>query len=395
MARERIDMARVVVLAIGHLVLDLYQGVLVILVPVLRLNLGTSIGMAAMLVAIWTVLSSIVQPAAGMLCDRRDMRWLVPLGVSVSGFGIALVALSPGYELAVLGAVLGGTGTAAFHPEAARRVAQAARQWRATGMSYFSVAGNAGYALGVLVAAPVLVLAGRAGIAWLAVLGVAYGLLTLGVLLRSPVRSSPIPGKGTARTALTPAVGSLIALVAIRSTVSVGIAGLGPTYLQVRRGLPLTVDAGVTAAFLLGGAVGTMTGGALADRFGRRRQMIGSFAMLPPLGLLFLVAPGWIGYVALVLMGASALSSFAVTVVIAQELMPARTGMASGLVLGLGFGIGGLAVGLLGAIADRVGLDPTLWGLCLLPAAALALVLGIPETGLSARTRTTAVEDLA
>jgi FSR family fosmidomycin resistance protein-like MFS transporter len=389
MARGRIDMARVGVLAFGHLLLDFDQGVLVILAPVLRQALDTTIGMATALVAAWTLVSSVVQPAVGALCDRRDVRWLVPLGISTAGIGIALAALAPTYGLALLGVVLGGAGTAVFHPEAARRVVHAARRWRATGMSYFSVGGNTGYALGVLAAAPVLILAGRGGIAWLAVLGACYGLLTLIVLGRPGAPSTRNrTGRSREWAWLTPTMGRLVAAVAIRSTVSVGITGFGPLYLQVRRGLPLTADAGVTAAFLLAGVLGTMAGGALADRFGRRRQLLISFAMLPPLGLLFLVLPGWSGYLALVLMGAATLSSFAVTVVIAQELMPSRTGTASGLVLGLGFGIGGLAVGLLGAVADRVGLDATLWMLCLLPVGALALVAGLPETGtLAGRTR--------
>ena len=109
---------------------------------------------------------------------------------------------------------------------------------------------------------------------------------------------------------------------------------------------------------------------------GRRRQMLLSFAVLPPLGMLFLAVPGWVGYGALVVLGAAVLSSFAVTVVIAQELMPARLGTASGLVLGLGFGVGGMAVAVLGAVADAVGLVPTLTFLFLLPLAGLALAAG-------------------
>ncbi len=109
--------------------------------------------------------------------------------------------------------------------------------------------------------------------------------------------------------------------------------------------------------------------------------MIASFAVLPPLGLFFLTLPGWIAYTALILLGAAVLSSFAVTVVIAQELMPARIGTASGLVLGLGFGAGGLAVGVLGAAADRVGLVATLAFLFVVPIPALVFALGIPETG--------------
>jgi FSR family fosmidomycin resistance protein-like MFS transporter len=337
--------------------------------------------MGAGLVAAWTFASAVFQPLFGLVGDRRDVWWPVPAGLCIAAAGLALTALAPAYGLALAGAALGGFGTAAFHPEAARRVARAAGRWRATGMSYLSVGGNAGYALGVLVAAPLALVAGPSGIALLAVPGIAYGVLAAGVLRRS-VRTVPavIQPRPVNTGQVKPALCLLVAVVAIRSTISVGVAALGPLYLRVDRGLPLTVDAGITAAFLAAGAVGTMVGGTLADRFGRRRQMAISFALLPALGLLFLVLPGWLSYLALVLLGAATLSSFAVTVVIAQELMPARTGVASGLVLGLGFAAGGLAVAVLGAAADRVGLVTTLAFLCVLPVVALALVLGIPET---------------
>jgi FSR family fosmidomycin resistance protein-like MFS transporter len=363
-------------------VLDVNQGVLVILLPALREALDTTIGMAAMLVGAWTVVSAVLQPLFGALGDRGSMPWLVPLGVCAAGFGIALAALAPGYGLAMAGVILGGAGTAAFHPEAARRAAGLARRWRATGISYLSVGGSAGYALGVLVAVPLLAATGRSAIAWLAAPGLAYCLLTLGLFAppatvrpstsRLPEASRPVPVRAMVR---------LVAVVAVRSTISVGVAALGPLYLQTERGLPLAATAALTSAFLLAGALGTMTGGAIADRFGRRRQVLGSFAVLPPLGLAFLTLPGWIGYTALIVLGAAVLSSFAVTVVMAQELMPARIGTASGLVLGLGFGAGGLAVGVLGAVADRVGLLPTLALLFVVPIPALALTLGIPETG--------------
>ena len=385
MALRRIGATRVLALTLGHLVLDCNQGALVILVPALHEMSGISIGMGATLVAAWTFASAIAQPLFGLHGDRRAVWWPIPAGLCLAGAGIALATLAPAYGIALLGATLGGLGTAAFHPEAARRVARAAHRWRATGMSYLAVGGNAGYALGVLLAAPLVIVAGRSGMLLLAAPCVAYALLMTGFLRRSRTdeASAAPPAPIAPGRAVLPAICLLVVVVAIRSTVSVGIAAFGPLYLRIDRGLPLTVDAGITAAFLLAGAAGTMVGGTIADRFGRRRQMLVSFAVLPPLGLLFLVLPGWVGYLALVLMGAATLSSFAVTIVAAQELMPGSVGIASGLVLGLGFAVGGLAVGALGAVADRVGLVPTLGFLCLLPVLALALVAGIPETAAS------------
>jgi FSR family fosmidomycin resistance protein-like MFS transporter len=191
----------------------------------------------------------------------------------------------------------------------------------------------------------------------------------------------PIPIMSAVRAALTPSMGLLVAIIGVRSVISIGVSALAPLYLHLSRGLSLTTAAAVTGAYLLAGAFGTILGGPLADRFGRRRQILSSFALLAPLGLVFLLVPGLPGYVALILFGGALVSTFAITVTMAQELMPAHQGTATGITLGFAFGAGGIAAGLLGRLADVIGLQWALLLLVLLPLVAMPLVARLPETG--------------
>jgi len=377
-----VKLVRLVLLSLGHLITDVNQGAVVILIPVVKASFGLSIGAATALVTVSTVTSSVLQPLFGLLSDRFDLRWVIPGGILVAGLGMAFAGLAPSYPLVVLAVLLSGIGVAAFHPEASRWAGQAAGRRRATGMSYFSVGGNAGYALGVFAMAPLVVALGRGGMAWLLPPAAVVALL----LAPAVAGFGRAPGheeaslKGSLRAALSPVIGLLTAVVAVRSAVSIGFAALAPLYLHLGRGLPLTDAAWVTSAFLFAGALGTLLGGPLADRFGRRRQLLGSFVVQPVLGFVFVLVPGWPGYLALVLLGAAVVSSFAVTVVIAQEALPRHQGTASGIILGFAFGAGGISAGLLGALADAIGLQTSLLLLSALPVLGLGLIAALPET---------------
>jgi FSR family fosmidomycin resistance protein-like MFS transporter len=378
-------LARLLALSAGHLVTDVNQGAIVILVPVVKASLGLSIGAATLLVTVSTVTSSLVQPVFGVLSDRFDLRWMIPGGVLVAGLGVAFAGLAPNYPLVLLAVLVSGLGVAAFHPESARWAGQAAAagRKRATGMSYFSVGGNAGYALGVLVTAPLIVVAGsRAGAVWLLVPPIILAAVLLALVTRFRRAAGEVPAPvGTAvRAMLTRPMGLLVGIVALRSVLSVGTAALAPLYLHLVRGLSLPQAGTLTSLSLFAGAAGTLVGGPLADRLGRRTVILASMAISPPLALLFVLVPNWLGYTALVLMGAVIVSTFSVTVTMAQELMPAHQGTASGIMLGFAFGGGGIAVGLLGKLADVAGLTTTWHVLAGIPLVALVLAAGLPET---------------
>lgn len=379
----RPQVGRLLSLSGGHLVTDVNQGVVILLVPVVKASLGLSIGAAALLVTVSTVASSVVQPLFGAITDRYDLRWLIPAGVFLAGAGILVAALAPGYSIVLLGVLLSGLGVAAFHPEAARWAGEASGRLRATGMSWFSVGGNAGFALGVLVTAPLVGWAGsRAGAAWLMLPPALYAAYLLWEVTRFPAREA---GQGqpvwsAVRATLSPSIGLLVGFIVVRSVVSVGMATFTPLYLQLVRGMPLSEAGAITFAFLLAGAVGTLAGGPVADIFGRKVMLTVSLALMPPLGLAFVYLPNLAGYAALVVMGALVVSTFGVTVVMAQELMPKHAGTASGITIGFSIGVGGVAVALLGRLADLVGLTTTLVFLALIPIAGVLLVLPLRET---------------
>jgi FSR family fosmidomycin resistance protein-like MFS transporter len=376
-----VNIRRLAGLSTGHLITDVNQGAVIILVPVVRASLGLSIGAAALMVTVSTVTSSLVQPLFGILSDRVDLRWMIPAGVLVGSAGTLVAALAPSYPLVLVGVLAGGLGIAAFHPEAARWAGQAAGRRRATGMSYFAVGGNAGYGLGVLGLAPVVARAGRAGAAWVLLPGLAVAiLLARMVRIFGRRQAAATRPRSALRVALTPAMVLLLGIVALRSAVAIGTAALTPLYLHLDRHLDLALAGTIASLFLLAGAVGTLFGGPMADRFGRRRQILGSFLLQAPLLLGFLFLPGGPGYLSLLVMGAVVVSTFSVTVAMAQELAPGAQGTASGLVFGFGFGAGGLGAGLLGALADHVGLHSALLTAAALPVLALPLVLLLPET---------------
>jgi FSR family fosmidomycin resistance protein-like MFS transporter len=155
------------VLAVGHLCNDLYQGAVPALLPFLVAARGLSYTAAAGLVLAATVISSLVQPALGHYSDRRPLPWLLPAGVLVGALGLALAGLAPWYPLLCGGIILSGLGVAAFHPDAARLANHVSGQRRATGMSLFAVAGNAGFALGPLAVTPLVLRFGLPGVGFL------------------------------------------------------------------------------------------------------------------------------------------------------------------------------------------------------------------------------------
>ena len=380
-ATDRPQVGRLLWLSAGHLITDVNQGAVILLVPVVQATMHLDIGTAALVVTVSTLASSIVQPVFGVFSDRHDLRWMIPAGVLVAGLGLAFASLAPVFPLVLVGVLLSGLGVAAFHPEATRWAGASAGSRRATGMSWFSVGGNAGYALGVLATAPLVALGGRA----LMTVLVAPPLL-IAVKLRTLVtefkRASGFERQSVSsaiRAGLSRDVLLLVGFIAVRSVAQVGMATFAPLYLHLVRGMSLTSAGSITFAFLIAGAFGTLLGGPLADRFGRKRQLLGSFALMPLLGIAFLYLPGPGGYLGLLLMGLLSVSTFAVTVTMAQELMPRHTGTASGITIGFAIGVGGLAVAVLGQLADHYGLATTILVVSLAPIAGILVILPLRE----------------
>src|SRR5215218_3828345 len=166
--RKDVDRRAMATLSAGHLFTDLNQGAVAALLPFLVAERGLTLAAAGALVLAATVSSSVVQPLFGIFSDNRPLPALMPLGVLLAGVGMALVGVAPSYPLILLCVILSGIGVAAFHPEAARFANYVSGSRRARGMSFFSVGGNAGFALGPALATPLVLVFGLPGALFLA-----------------------------------------------------------------------------------------------------------------------------------------------------------------------------------------------------------------------------------
>ena len=378
-------------LACGHAAADLCQGSIPALIPFLIAQRGYSYSAAGALLLVVTVGSSIIQPLFGGLSDRLHLWWLIPVGVALSAIGIAGAGLTHTFWLTCVLVGLGGLGVAAFHPEGARYANYASGTRRGTGMSLFSVGGNAGFALAPVLITPAVLLVGLSGTLIVAILP-AIAAVVLAVELPKMKRRSSAAAKANAAGQSDRsedqwgAFTTLAGVVSIRSGVYFGLQSFGPLWLIHTYGMSEASGNAALAAMLFAGALGTLVGGRLVDRIGRRTVLIGSIVAQLPLLLAFMLAPeGALAGVFLAGIGFVTVMSFSVSVVMGQEYLPSRLGIASGITLGFSIGVGGVFAALFGLVADRAGLEPVMWIVAALPLAGLALALTLPLTAQEAR----------
>jgi len=371
------------VLTAGHLFADVSQGAVPALLPFLVAERGYSYAAVSALVLAATLSSSIVQPVFGHLSDRRPAPWLMPAGVGLGGVGIALAGLAPTYALTFACVLLAGLGVAAFHPEASRHANYVSGERRATGMSFFAVGGNAGFALGPILMTPVVLLLGLEGTLVLLVPAIVMAAVLTRELPRlRAFRPTRVQAGRDAAAGPRDAWGPfarLGALVGLRSIVFFALVTFVPLYFVTELGQSEATGNTALSAMLVAGTIGTLAGGRIADRVGRRPVVIVSMAVLGPAILVMLVAGPVLAFAALIVIGAVTISTFSVTVVMGQEYLPGRLGVASGVTLGLAIGTGGLAAAPLGILADSVGLRPVLASMAALPVAMVLLALTLPD----------------
>ena len=375
-------------LSSGHMATDLAQGSLPALLPFLTDRFELSYLMAGAIVLAATISSSLIQPAFGVWSDARGALWLLPGGVALAGIGMSLVSVAPTYGLVILAVLASGVGVAAYHPEGSKFASFVSGRRRASGMSLFSVGGNVGFALGPLFASFLVITLGLGldGGVFLALPGLVVAAFLVTALpylasfapshaRRVEIRNEPTQPRGLAL---------LLAIVGLRSLAHMGLFTFVPLY-EISRGHGAGYGTAMLALFLFAGAVGTLLGGQLADRFGKRRVMLWSFLVAPPAIIAYVLVDGPWGAVALALAGATVIGTFGVTLVMSQEYMPGRVGMASGLSIGVAIGLGGIAALSLGALADGIDLEAALLFTALGPALCILLTLILPSTAQPAR----------
>jgi MFS transporter, FSR family, fosmidomycin resistance protein len=385
MPRKDVDRRAMGALSAGHLFTDLNQGAVAALLPFLVAERGLTLAAAGALVLAATVSSSVVQPLFGVFSDNRPLPSLMPLGVLLGGVGMALVGVASSYSLIFLCVVLSGIGVAAFHPEAARFANYVSGSRRAQGMSFFSVGGNAGFALGPVVVTPLVLAFGLPGALFLAL----PAAVMCAVLFREIPRMLGFKPERIEKEKGEPVVAApehwgpfvrMIGVVTVRSFVYFGLVAFVAAYYE--RVLEVSPALGnvALAVMLSSGAVGTLTMGPLADRFGRRAVLGASMLLLPPLLYGFTLSGPLLGMALLALVGALTVGTFGVTVVMGQEYLPGRIGLAAGITMGLSIGLGGLGAPILGLLADSRGLLDTMVAIAALPVLGLLLTLTLPRS---------------
>jgi MFS transporter, FSR family, fosmidomycin resistance protein len=381
--RQGVDRRAMAALSSGHLFTDIAQGSIPALLPFLISKDHLSYAAASALVLAATVSSSVIQPLFGHVSDRLSLSWLMPLGPALGGLGVALAGIAPSYALTFAAIVLSGIGVAAFHPEASRFANYVSGERRASGMSLFSVGGNIGFALGPVLVTPLVLAFGLHGTlliivpTWLMAAVLVHELPRL-----ERFRTDLVSGRVQAsehREAWGPFT-LLAAVIALRSFVYFGLVTFIPLYFIHDLHASKALGNAALSAMLLGGAAGTLIGGPLADRFGRRTVLVSSMLVLPPLLVAFLVSGAVPAIAFATLAGGATIATFAVTIVMGQEYLPGRLGVAAGVTIGLSIGLGGVGAPLLGLLADAHGLRAVFETIAVLPLVALVLVLALPRT---------------
>ena len=379
--RAELDKRAMAALSAGHFATDFANGALPALLPFMVDRFDLSYTLAAALMLASAASSSLIQPLFGAWSDRRGALWLLPTGVALAGVGIALASAAPAYWLVVLLVVVSGLGVAAYHPEGSKFAAYSSGRRRASGMSLFSLGGNLGYGLGPTATTPLVLAFGLTGGLLLAVPCLAVAALLLAAV---PFLAGFAPERGTtAASSAEPdrpgALGLLLGVIAFRSVAWFGLVTFVPLW-EVSLGHSKAHGSHLLSLMLLAGGLGTLAAGPTADRLGRRPVLVASMAATGPLILAYVLAGGIFGALALALVGVCVIGTFGVTMVMSQEYLPRRIGMASGLSTGLSIGLGGVAAVGLGAIADSIDLRSAMYAAAAAPLAGLVLAALLPST---------------
>jgi FSR family fosmidomycin resistance protein-like MFS transporter len=359
----------------AHFLNDFYVAFLAPLLPLVVRKFGISLALAGFLATVLTTSAAISQPLFGAVADRMRRRILVVVGPALTIAAMGLMGIAPTYPLLLMLLLIAGTGTASFHPQGASSAGQASGARLGRGLSFFVAGGELGYALGPLIIALVVQSRGLAATWMVAVPGL-LACIALWRFIPSRRAVGPMPVAGGIQADLRDVFAPLFVLwliVVLRSIIISSYQTFLPLLLQQRGG---SIVAGGWAVFLFGGigAFGGISGGTLSDRYGRRRILALSLILGVPMLFAFIRTGGPLAYVFLAAGGVSIYLSAAVTIVMAQELLPHRASVASSIVMGLAWGTAGLSLTAVGAAADVVGLEGALtWTLTLAVVALLAV----------------------
>jgi len=370
---------RVAALSMGHFINDMYPGFIAVLLPTLRDRLGFSITMAAMLVSIASIFTSTIQPIFGHLSDKYQKPTFVWLGPLITAAFMSCIGLAPSYLALVFIVICSGIGTAMFHPLGATYTGKAGGRQSGMAMSLFVTGGGAGYYVGPLVIMGITTTLGLQYSPLTIVPGIGVAVILFLILPNLEKIEHKTDKKATNGNGHLWAMAFLFIFSIMRSAMISGINTLTPIFLENQGTAPM-VYAGALTLFGIAGSLGPIFSGGLSDKFGRKAILVGSMLFSLPFLYLFIAIDHTASIYFLAATGFAIFSSIPVVIITAQELFPTRVGIASSLVMGLSWGLGGLLVTPLGSLAEHFGIKTALYSLVGMGVLATILIAFIPET---------------
>jgi FSR family fosmidomycin resistance protein-like MFS transporter len=348
-----------------HMLNDMMQSLLPAIYPILKDNYGLSFGEIGLLTLTFQVTASLLQPLIGLFTDKRPQPYSLAAGMAFSFVGLLLLSRAASYPVLLIAAAFVGTGSAVLHPESSRVARMAAGGRPGLAQSLFQVGGNVGASVGPLFAAVIVLRYGQHSVGWFALAAVVAMGLLFGVgrwyashgMARMRAQSPRDRASPLSRGRIGAALAVLVALMLSKFVYSASITSYYTFYLIDRFDLSVRAAQLYLFVYLVAVALGTLVGGSLGDRFGRKFVIWFSilgvlpFTLVLPYANLF-----WTGVLS-VPIGMILASAFPAIVVYGQELMPFRVGTVAGLFFGLAFGLGGIGAALIGQLADVAGIQ--------------------------------------
>ncbi|WP_130620460.1 MFS transporter [Dyella amyloliquefaciens] len=358
-------------ISFSHLLNDMIQSLILAIYPILKDGFHLSFAQVGLITLTYQLTASLLQPAVGMITDKKPMPYSLPIGMGFTLCGLLLLATAPNFAVLLVAAALVGTGSSVFHPESSRVARMASGGRHGLAQSLFQVGGNTGASLGPLLAAWIIVPHGRGSVAWFSL----AALLAMVVLMQvsrwyrdhHAERGKPKARHASAVSLTRSQVGASLFVLGVlifsKYFYLASISSYYTFYLMHKFGVSVPNAQTHLFVFLFAVAAGSLIGGPVGDRIGRKWVIWASILGVAPFSLLLPhVDLFWTG-VLTVIIGLILSSAFSAILVYAQELIPGRVGMISGLFFGFAFGMGGIGAAVLGHIADARGIE-YVYGLC-------------------------------
>ncbi|HAA03592.1 MAG TPA: MFS transporter [Syntrophobacteraceae bacterium] len=354
-------------ISLTHFLNDMIQSLIFAIYPLLKGNYALSFAQVGLITLAFQFTASVLQPAVGLYTDRYPKPYSLFCGMGITLTGLLLLSIAHTYEVILIAAALVGTGSSVLHPESSRVARMASGGRYGLAQSIFQVGGNTGSAMGPLLAAWIVIPRGQSSVAWFSLaallamivlwqVGGWYKRKKSGTSLQSTHQPSRIAEKLPSRT-VTGGLVVLLILIFSKFIYMASISSYFTFYLMTKFHVSVRSAQLHLFIFLFAVAAGTLLGGPVGDRIGRKRVIWASIAGVAPFTLLLpYVGLAWTGVLTFVI-GLILASAFSAILVFAQELMPGKVGMVSGLFFGLAFGTAGIGAAVLGRVADSYGIE--------------------------------------